>query len=191
MMSSTPRSKASSVARMSAAPGEREDGDRTARPVTRDPPAVDVHVGDDRVRPPLREQRRGAVGVGDGARHVRALVQGQLDHPGDDRLALDHQHPQRARGGQARPPLSVRIGSDWYVPQQRILPSDEAAAVLRGWTRRQRWFARLMLPQVGLSLELAETERTALVNRLPFVAFSPSGGRSPRVTRAHQIEPAG
>jgi deazaflavin-dependent oxidoreductase (nitroreductase family) len=87
------------------------------------------------------------------------------------------------RNIQARPPLSVRIGSEWYVPRQRILPSDEAAAVLQDWTRRQRWFARLMLTQLGLSLDMVETERAALVDRLPFVAFSPSRQPPPTALR--------
>jgi deazaflavin-dependent oxidoreductase (nitroreductase family) len=79
------------------------------------------------------------------------------------------------RNIQARGALSVRTGSEWYVPRQRILSPDEAAAVFEDWTRRQRWFARLMLGQVGEPLDLTEKGRAALVSRFPFVAFSPSG----------------
>jgi deazaflavin-dependent oxidoreductase (nitroreductase family) len=83
------------------------------------------------------------------------------------------------RNIQARGALSVRTGSDWYVPRQRILPPDEAAAVFEDWTHRQRWFARLMLAQVGEPLDVTETGRAALVARFPFVAFSPSCDQPP------------
>jgi hypothetical protein len=79
------------------------------------------------------------------------------------------------RNIQARDALHVRTGSEWYIPRQRILPPDEAAAVFEDWTRRQRWFAQLMLAQVGEPLDVTETGRAALVARFPFVAFSPSG----------------
>jgi deazaflavin-dependent oxidoreductase (nitroreductase family) len=83
------------------------------------------------------------------------------------------------RNIQARGALSVRTGGEWYVPGQRILSPDEAAAVFEDWTRRQRWFARLMLAQVGQPLDLTETGRAALVARFPFVAFSPAGDQPP------------
>jgi deazaflavin-dependent oxidoreductase (nitroreductase family) len=83
------------------------------------------------------------------------------------------------RNIQARGALSVRTGSEWYVPRQRILPPDEAAAVFEEWTRRQRWFARLMLAQVGEPLDQTETGRAALVARFPFVAFSPTSDQPP------------
>jgi deazaflavin-dependent oxidoreductase (nitroreductase family) len=79
------------------------------------------------------------------------------------------------RNIQARGALSVRAGGEWYVPRQRILPPDEAEAVFEDWTRRQRWFARLMLAQVGEPLDVRQTGRAALVARFPFVALSPSG----------------
>jgi hypothetical protein len=66
---------------------------------------------------------------------------------------------------------------EWYVPRQRMLPSDEAADVFEDWTRRQRWFARLMLAQIGKPLPMNATERAALVGSFPFVGFSPTGDR--------------
>jgi deazaflavin-dependent oxidoreductase (nitroreductase family) len=78
------------------------------------------------------------------------------------------------RNIQAHGALSVRTGSESYVPRQRILSPVEAAAVFDDWTRRQRWFARLMLAQVGEPLDVTETGRATPVCRFPFVAFSPS-----------------
>jgi deazaflavin-dependent oxidoreductase (nitroreductase family) len=77
------------------------------------------------------------------------------------------------RNIQARPALAVRSGRDWYVPEQRLLPSDEAFAGFEDWTRRQRWFARLMLGQIGYSIDGPEAERRALVARFPFVGLRP------------------
>jgi deazaflavin-dependent oxidoreductase (nitroreductase family) len=78
------------------------------------------------------------------------------------------------RNIQAHAALSVRTGMDWYVPRQRMLPSDEAADVFEDWTRRQHWFARLMLAQVGQPLAMGATQRAALGGNFPFVGFSPS-----------------
>ena len=77
------------------------------------------------------------------------------------------------RNVQARPALAVRTGGDWYVPEQRILSSEEAFDVFRDWMRRQRWFARLMLAQIGQSIDQPEPELRALVASFPFIAFRP------------------
>ena len=78
------------------------------------------------------------------------------------------------RNVQANTPLSVRSGDEWYVPHLRAVPSEEAYGVVEDWTRRQRWFADLMLAQVGLSWSASEGDRRALVTRLRFVAFRPN-----------------
>jgi deazaflavin-dependent oxidoreductase (nitroreductase family) len=80
------------------------------------------------------------------------------------------------RNLQARAPRAVRCGRDWYVPDVRTLAGDEAYDVFVDWTHRERWFADLMLAQIGLSWDLPESERRALVARFPFVAFRPSIG---------------
>jgi deazaflavin-dependent oxidoreductase (nitroreductase family) len=77
------------------------------------------------------------------------------------------------RNIRALPAVAVRTGRDWYVPEQRALSPEEAFAVFEDWTRRQRRFARLMLGQIGLSLDLPEAERRALVACLPFVGLRP------------------
>jgi deazaflavin-dependent oxidoreductase (nitroreductase family) len=82
------------------------------------------------------------------------------------------------RNIQTRAPLTVATGGARYVPEMRSVPPDEAFAVFDEWTRRQRWFAELMLGQIGLSWDVPEPERRAIVAEFPFVAFRPavSGG---------------
>jgi deazaflavin-dependent oxidoreductase (nitroreductase family) len=83
------------------------------------------------------------------------------------------------RNIQARPALAVRTGRDWYVPAQRALSPDEAFAVFEDWTRRQRAFARLMLSQIGYTIDVPEAERRALVARFPFVGLRPASLERP------------
>jgi deazaflavin-dependent oxidoreductase (nitroreductase family) len=82
------------------------------------------------------------------------------------------------RNLQARPALAVTAGRDRFVPEQRLLPPDEAFAVFEDWTRRQRTFARLMLGQIGYSIDGPEAERRALVARFPFVGLRPPHGET-------------
>jgi deazaflavin-dependent oxidoreductase (nitroreductase family) len=77
------------------------------------------------------------------------------------------------RNIRARSALAVRTGRDWYVPEQRALPPEEAFAVFEDWARRQRWFATLMLGQIGLSFDAPEAARRALVARFPVIGFRP------------------
>ncbi len=80
------------------------------------------------------------------------------------------------RNIQVRPALAIRTGGDWFVPEQRAVPPDEAFAALEDWTRRQPRFAKVMLSQIGQSFEGPEAERRALAARFPFVAFRPGDG---------------
>ena len=89
----------------------------------------------------------------------------------------------------ARPALAVRTGHSCYVPEQRLLPPAEAVAVFDDWARRQRWFARLMLGQLGLSGDVPEAERRALVARFPFVGFRPR--RDCSLAAAHSLTAPG
>jgi deazaflavin-dependent oxidoreductase (nitroreductase family) len=73
----------------------------------------------------------------------------------------------------SRPALVVQTASDHYAPEQRLLGHEEAYAVFDDWAQRQRWFARLMLSQIGVSWEVPEAERRSLVSRFPFVGFRP------------------
>jgi hypothetical protein len=60
------------------------------------------------------------------------------------------------------------------VPEQRQVQADEAYAVFNDWMRRQRWFARLMLGQIGESIDVPEAQLRAVVDKFPFVAFRPA-----------------
>jgi deazaflavin-dependent oxidoreductase (nitroreductase family) len=78
------------------------------------------------------------------------------------------------RNIQAHAPLSVSTGGARYVPEMRPVPQDEALAVFNEWTRRQRRFAELMLGLIGLSWNVSELRRRAIVAEFPFVAFRPA-----------------
>jgi deazaflavin-dependent oxidoreductase (nitroreductase family) len=78
------------------------------------------------------------------------------------------------RNLQARPALKVQSAGACYVPEVRTVPADEAFALFEDWTRRQRWFAELMLGQIGLSWDVPEAERRVIVGGFPFVAFRPA-----------------
>jgi hypothetical protein len=54
-----------------------------------------------------------------------------------------------------------------------LLQPEEAAAVFTDWTRRQRWFARLMLAQLGFTLGAVSADQGAPLLNSPFVAFRP------------------
>jgi deazaflavin-dependent oxidoreductase (nitroreductase family) len=84
------------------------------------------------------------------------------------------------RNIQSRPAVAVQIASDWYVPEQRTLSAEEALVVFNDWVRRQRWFARLMLGQIGRHIDVPEAELRALVESFPFIAFRPTLGGSKR-----------
>jgi deazaflavin-dependent oxidoreductase (nitroreductase family) len=77
------------------------------------------------------------------------------------------------RNIQSRPALAVQTGDQCYQPEQRALAADEASCVFKGWTRRQRWFARVMLGQIGQSIDVPEEQLRALVGGFPFVGFRP------------------
>ena len=83
-------------------------------------------------------------------------------------------HADWYRNLQAHPPLAVRTAGAWYVPEARELSSEEAFTVFAGWTRRQHWFAELMLGQIGLSWEVPEAEQRAIVAGFPFIGLRPA-----------------
>jgi deazaflavin-dependent oxidoreductase (nitroreductase family) len=78
------------------------------------------------------------------------------------------------RNLQAHPALAVRTAGAWYVPDVRTVAPDEGFAVFADWTRRQHWFATVMLAQIGLSWDVPETEQRAIVAGFPFVGFRPA-----------------
>ncbi|HEY1296789.1 MAG TPA: nitroreductase family deazaflavin-dependent oxidoreductase [Chloroflexota bacterium] len=83
------------------------------------------------------------------------------------------------RNIQDRSALAVQTANEWYVPQQRAVAADEAFAIFNDWVRRQRWFARLMLGQIGQRIDVPEAELRTLVDSFPFVAVRPTRVESP------------
>ncbi len=86
------------------------------------------------------------------------------------------------RNIQCHSALAVQTANEWYVPRQRAVSSDEAFGVFNDWMRRQRWFARLMLGQIGQRIDVPEAQLRALVDSFPFVAFRPTPGDAPAQT---------
>jgi deazaflavin-dependent oxidoreductase (nitroreductase family) len=84
------------------------------------------------------------------------------------------------RNIQVRSAVAVQTANEWYVPEQRALSADEAFAVFNDCVRRQHWFARLMLAQIGQRVDVPEAQLRALVDSLPFVAFRPARVESRR-----------
>ena len=75
----------------------------------------------------------------------------------------------------ALPPVEVAIGRDRFRPTARVLPDEEAAAVLAGYERRNRLVApvvrRVLGWLVGWEYDGSAAARARLVQELPFVAF--------------------
>lgn len=92
------------------------------------------------------------------------------------------------RNIQRRPALAVQSAAAWYVPETRCVPPDEAFEIFSDWTRRQRWFAELMLGQIGLTWDVPEWQKRAIVARFPFIGFRPAESES-RLRSAAQVKP--
>ena len=75
---------------------------------------------------------------------------------------------------QAHPAVAVSTGGDQFIPRQRVVPPDEAFEVFRDWVHRERWFARLMLGQIGRCIDVPEPELRAVVLGFPFIGLSPA-----------------
>ena len=73
--------------------------------------------------------------------------------------------------------IEVRIGRRRFVPEQRILGSDEAAAALADYERRNRIAAPLVRAVLGrlagIRYDGSPRARAEVVARLPLVAFRP------------------
>ena len=81
----------------------------------------------------------------------------------------------------------MQIANEWYAPEQRAVGADEAFAVFDDWSRRQRWFAQLMLGQIGQRIDVPDAQLRALVDKFPFVAFRPTRV-DPRLNVANQAQ---
>ena len=83
---------------------------------------------------------------------------------------------QNARAAQA---VEVRIGRRRYAPSMRVLTVAEAERVLAAYERRNRMLApivrRVLARLAGVRYDGSPASRRAVVERLPIVAFGPTG----------------
>ena len=83
------------------------------------------------------------------------------------------------RNLQANPAVELAIGRERYLPDHRVLPAAEAAAVLADYERRTRLVApvvrRVLSWLVGWSYDGSDEARRRLVRERPIVAFRPAG----------------
>jgi len=81
------------------------------------------------------------------------------------------------RNIEANPNPEVSIGSRHFVASYRFLGEDEAAAVVKGYERRNRFMApivRLVLSRLlGWRYRGTEEDRRRLVEQLPVIGFYP------------------
>jgi deazaflavin-dependent oxidoreductase (nitroreductase family) len=73
----------------------------------------------------------------------------------------------------ARPALEVQTGHDRFVPVQRILPPEEAQAVMDALWRRYPRAVRLGLRLLGFQYDDTEASRQAILSSLRVVSFRP------------------
>ena len=78
------------------------------------------------------------------------------------------------RNLRARPAVEVRVAHESFVPEQRFLTNEEAAAVAAEFRRRHPWRVRLAARLLGWGDLRSETTVREFVRTRPFVAFRPS-----------------
>jgi deazaflavin-dependent oxidoreductase (nitroreductase family) len=80
------------------------------------------------------------------------------------------------RNLQAESALRVRTGRLDYIPEQRLLSSEEAREAAAEFCRRHPWEARLVpnvLPAIGANLPAGSSSPIDLLASLPMVALRP------------------
>jgi deazaflavin-dependent oxidoreductase (nitroreductase family) len=77
------------------------------------------------------------------------------------------------RNLQAAPAVEVQIGRQRFVPAQRRLSREEAAAEYADYERRHPRLARLFPLLFGISYDGSPAARLALADRIPMMAFRP------------------
>jgi hypothetical protein len=75
---------------------------------------------------------------------------------------------------QAHPALKVQIGRDHFVPVQRILPPEEAEAIMTDFWRQYPRGVRLGLRLLGFHYDETESSKLAILSSLCVVSFLPS-----------------
>lgn len=80
----------------------------------------------------------------------------------------------------AHPALSVQTGRDRFVPEQRILPPEEAKAVMSALWQRYPRAVRLGLRMLGFRYDDTEARRQAILSALRVVSFRPKASSHER-----------
>lgn len=83
------------------------------------------------------------------------------------------------RNLRAHPALEIQIGRETYVPEQRFLSDDEAAAVATAFRDRHPRRLALISTILGWGDLSSDAAVRELVSGRPFVAFLPSDGKEP------------
>jgi deazaflavin-dependent oxidoreductase (nitroreductase family) len=73
----------------------------------------------------------------------------------------------------AHPALEVQTGRDRFVPLQRLLPPEEAQAVMAAFWRRYPRGVRLGLRLLGFQYDDTEASRQAILSSLRVASFRP------------------
>ncbi len=74
---------------------------------------------------------------------------------------------------QSHPALEVQTGRDHFVPVQRILPPEEAEAILTDFWHRYPRGVRLGLKLLGFHYDETEASKKAILSSLRVVSFHP------------------
>ena len=96
--------------------------------------------------------------------------------PGTKECLVDAMYGEQAdwyQNIQTHPALEVQIGRVHFVPVQRILPSEEAEAILTDFWRRYPEGVRLGLRLLGFHYDETEASKHAILSSLRVVSFHP------------------
>lgn len=80
----------------------------------------------------------------------------------------------------AHPALEVQIGRDRFVPDQHILPPEEARAVMAAFWQRYPRAVRVSLRLLGFQYEDSEESRQVILSALRVVSFCPRASSQAR-----------
>lgn len=88
------------------------------------------------------------------------------------------------RNLRARPALQIQIGSETFVPEQRLLSADEAVAAAISFREHHPWRLRLFAAILGWDDLTSEIAVREFVRDRPFVCFQPAQTSPPNPRRS-------
>lgn len=87
------------------------------------------------------------------------------------------------------PAVEVRTGGSGYVPQYRLLDSDERLAALRIYQRRYRRAFRAVMRFLGYRYDGTEAGLPTLANSVVMIAFRPQTARTAHAGWSEALNP--